>query len=271
MTSQKAKTAAFLALHKPGAPFIIPNPWDEGSARVLEGLGFAALATTSSGFAWTLGRNDYGVTRGEVLRHATALAESVDIPVSADLENGFGDEPEEVTQTIAWATKSALCGGSIEDTTGNSDNPIYRLSDTVKRIEAAVTEARKSENGFVLTARADGLLHGVTDLNDIIERLQAFEAAGADVLFAPGLADLDAVHKVCSAVSKPVNVLVLGNLVQHSQEDFAQAGAARLSVGGRLATNAYASLTETTGMLRDGNFGILKPTDAAKTVSKFLR
>ena len=271
MTSQKTKTAAFLALHKPGNPFIIPNPWDEGSARVLEGLGFSALATTSSGFAWTLGRHDYGVTRGEALRHATALADCVDIPVSADLENGFGDAPEEVAQTIIWATKSNLCGGSTEDTTGYSDNPIYTLSDTVKRIEAAVEEAKKSENGFILTARADGLLHGTTDLNDIIERLQAFESAGADILFAPGLPDLDTVHKVCSAVSKPVNVLILGNLVQHSQQDFAQAGAARLSVGGRLATNAYGSLIEATGMLRDGNFGILAPSNAAKTVSVFLQ
>lgn len=271
MSSQKAKTAAFLALHTPGAPFIIPNPWDEGSARVLQGLGFAALATTSSGFAWTLGRRDYGVTRGEALHHATALAGSVDIPVSADLENGFGAAPEEVAQTIIWATKSALCGGSIEDTTGDPDNPIYTLTDSVKRIEAAVEQARKSENGFVLTARADGLLHGTTDLNDIIERLQAFEEAGADILFAPGLPDLDAVHKVCGAVNKPVNVLVLGNLVQHSQKDFAGAGAARLSVGGRLATNAYASLAATAGMLRDGDFGILAPTKDAKTVSAFLR
>lgn len=271
MSSQKTKTAAFLALHKPGTPFIIPNPWDEGSARVLEGLGFAALATTSSGFAWTLGREDYGVTRGEALRHASVLADCVDIPVSADLENGFGDAPEEVAQTIAWATKSTLCGGSIEDTTGNPDNPIYSLSESVKRIKAAVHEAKKSENGFILTARADGLLHGTTDLDDIIERLQAFDAAGADVLFAPGLPDLDAVHKICSAVSKPVNVLVLGNLAHHSQKEFAQAGAARLSVGGRLAANAYASLAETTGMLRDGNFGILKPSDAAKTVSAFLQ
>ncbi len=271
MTSQHIKATDFLALHKPGAPFIIPNPWDIGAARVLEGLGYAALATTSSGFAWTLGRHDYGVTRGEALRHATALADCVDIPVSADLENGFGDEPEEVAQTINWATKSALCGGSIEDTTGDPDKPSYSLSDTVKRIEAAVTEAKKSENGFILTARADGLLHGTTDLNDIIERLQAFEAAGADVLFAPGLPDLDAVHKICSAVSKPVNILVLGNLVNHSQQDFADAGAARLSVGGRLASNAYASLAQTTDMLQSGNFALLKPTKDAKAVSKFLR
>ncbi len=269
MTTLNEKRAAFFALHKLGAPFIIPNPWDVGSARILEGLGFKALATTSSGFACTLGRNDYDITGAETLAHAALLASSVDIPVSADLENGFGGTPEAVAETTRLAAASELCGGSIEDTTGDGDNPIYNLSLTVKRIEAAVKAAT---NGFVLTARADGLLHGVTDLSNIIERLQAFEAAGADILYAPGLPNLDAVHKVCSAVTKPVNILIHGALTQHTAADFAQAGAARLSVGGSFAFNAYGTLAGTASMLEDGNFEGLNANAAdIKTIRKFLK
>ena len=269
MTSILEKRTAFLALHRPGAPFIIPNPWDVGSARILEGLGFKALATTSSGFACTLGRHDYEITRDEALPHAVSLASNVDIPVSADLENGFGGSPEAVAETIRLAANSDLCGGSIEDTTGEADNPIYGLELSVKRIEAAVTAAT---DGFVLTARADGLLHGVTDLSDIIERLQAFEAAGADVLYAPGLPDLDAVHKVCSAVSKPVNILIHGALTQHNTSDFAEPGAARLSVGGSFAFNAYGTLAGTASMLEGGNFEGLNANAAdINTIRKFLK
>ena len=269
MTILSDKRAAFLALHIPGAPFIIPNPWDIGSARILAGLRFKALATTSSGFACTLGRDDYEITRDEALPHASALADSVDIPVSADLENGFGDTPETVAETISMASASELCGGSIEDTTGDADNPIYNLGITVKRIEAAVKAAT---GGFVLTARADGLLHGVTDLSNIIERLQAFEAAGADILYAPGLPNLDAVNKVCSAVTKPVNILIHGALTQHTTADFAQAGAARLSIGGSFAFNAYGTLAGTASMLEDGNFDGLNANAAdIKTIRKFLK
>ena len=260
----------FLALHKSGNPFIIANPWDIGSAQMMAGLGFSALATTSSGFAATLGRRDYGVSRIEAMNYAVNIAKNVDIPVSADLENGFDASADKVAETISIAAKSNLCGGSIEDVSGAPDNPIYSLKQTVARIEAAVTAAKPS--GFVLTARADGLLHGVTDLNNIIERMQAFEAAGADVLFAPGLPDLDAVHKVCSAVSKPVNVLVLFGLTQHSIKDFAQAGAARLSIGGALAFNAYGTLTDAAQtMLAGGDFKTLTPSDGAKHIKTFLR
>jgi len=269
MTPILQKRAAFLALHTPGAPFIIPNPWDIGSARILAGLGFKALATTSSGFACTLGRHDYEITGDEAFSHAADLAGSVGVPVSADLENGFGDDPDMVAETIRLAVKTELCGGSIEDTTGMLNNPIYDLDLSVRRIEAAV---EATADGFVLTARADGLLHGVTDLSNIIERLQAFEAAGADVLYAPGLPDLDAVHKVCSAVSKPVNVLIYGALTQHTTNDFAQAGAARLSVGGRFAFNAYATLAGTASMLKDGKFGLLSENAAhINAVQKFLK
>ena len=269
MTSILEKRAAFLALHRPGAPFIIPNPWDIGSARILAGLGFKALATTSSGFACTLGRGDYEITRDEALPHAADLASNVDIPVSADLENGFDDTPDMVAETIRLAVASELCGGSIEDTTGDADNPIYNLGLSVRRIEAAV---KATTNGFVLTARADGLLHGITDLSNIIERLQAYEAAGSDVLYAPGLPDLDAVHKVCSAVTKPVNILIHGVLIQHTAADFAGAGAARLSVGGSFAFNAYGTLAGTASMLEDGNFEALsKNRNNIQTVSAFLK
>ena len=183
MTPLRKKRDHFLALHKIGDPFIIPNPWDIGSAKILQGLGFAALATTSSGFAASLGRGDYAITQDEALSSACAIANQTHIPVSADLENGFGDTPEQVAKTISLAVNSNLCGGSIEDVTGDVDNPIYTLKHARERIKAAKTAAI---DGFVLTARADGFLHGVTDLENIIERLQAFEAAGADVLYAPG-------------------------------------------------------------------------------------
>ncbi|MEE9272360.1 MAG: isocitrate lyase/phosphoenolpyruvate mutase family protein [Robiginitomaculum sp.] len=269
MTQCTKKRKHFLALHKPGNPFVSPNPWDIGSARMMQDLGFCGLATTSSGFAATLGRRDYAVSHEETMAYASAIANTVDIPVSADLENGFGESVDAVAKTMTLAANTSLCGGSIEDVSGDADNPIYELSHATARIKAAVQAIKKS--GFVLTARADGLLHGVTDLNMIIERLQAFEAAGADVLFAPGLPDLDAVHKVCSAVSQPVNVLVLFGLTQHSLDDFAQAGAARLSIGGALAFNAYGSLAGAAdAMLGDGKFAGLTPTPGAKRIKTYL-
>ncbi len=271
MTDRK-KTAAFRALHETGTPFIIPNAWDVGSARMLEGLGFKAIATTSSGFAMTRGRKDYGVTRDDALAHCRDLAAAVDIPVSADLENGWADEPHEVAETIAQAIATGLAGGSIEDATGDPANPIYDQNHAAERIVAAEYEARKSKTGFVLTARAEAYLWGEPKLDDVIDRLQQFEAAGADVLFAPGLPDMDAVRAVCAAVSKPVNVLVLGKLAQHSVEAFAEAGVARLSVGGALARNAYATLADAASMLADGQFDCLSANaSGGATVSAFLR
>ena len=255
------ETAAFRALHQPGAPFVIANPWDAGSARILAGLGFKALATTSSGIALTLGRPDYAVTREESLAGARAVVEAVDIPVTADLENGFGLTPQAAAETIRLGAQAGLCGGSIEDTTGDPDNPVIEASLAAERIAAATEAARDLGNGFVLTARADGLLHGERDLDAIIARLQAFEAEGADVLYAPGLPDLDAVRAVCASVSKPVNVLMLGALARHRADAFAAAGAARLSVGGGLAWPAYAGLARARTMLSEGRFDALR-TDA---------
>ena len=258
MPTTAEKVAAFRRLHRPGAPFIVANAWDGGSARILQGLGAKALATTSSGFALTRGRKDYGVDREEALAHCRLVAGSVDIPVSADLENGFGLSPEDAAATIRAASETGLAGGSIEDTSRDADDPIIDRSLAIERIAAAVEAARASSSGFVLTARAEGLLWGRGDLKEIIARLQAFDEAGADVLFAPGLPDLAAVKAVCSSVDKPVNVLVLAGLARHSIEEFAEAGVARLSLGGALAFGAYGSLFETAQViLRDGSFNAL--------------
>jgi len=267
------KAGAFRALHEAGKPFVIPNPWDAGSARMLEGLGFKALATTSSGFAMTLGRKDYGVTREEALAHGAAIADAVDIPVNADLENGFGLAPEDAAETIARACGTALAGGSIEDSTGESRNPVIEDDAlAVARIEAAVEAAQKSGRDFVLTARAEAFLYGVGDLDKVIARLNAFADAGADVLYAPGLPDMDAVSAVCKGVSKPVNILILGALAKHSVDDFARAGAARLSIGGGLAWNAYGTLGAATEMLTEGRFDMLSANrDGAKKIAPYLK
>lgn len=265
-----AKAAAFRALHKPGAPFVIPNPWDAGSARILEGLGFKAVATTSSGFALTLGRRDYGVTREEALTHGAAVADAVAIPASADLENGFGLAPEEAAQTIARACETALAGGSIEDSTGDKAAPV--IDDDALAVARIAAAAGAKTRDFVLTARAEAFLYGIGEIDKVIARLNAFAEAGADVLFAPGLPDMAAVRAVCKGVSKPVNVLVYGALVQHSVEDFAQAGAARLSIGGGLAWNAYATLADAENMLTEGGFGVLGGNrGGAKKIGPFLK
>ena len=266
------KSAAFRALHQSGKPFILPNPWDAGSARILEGLGFAALATTSSGFALTKGRDDYGVTREEVITHCREIASAVDIPVTADLENGFGAAPEDAATTIEQAVETGLCGGSIEDSTGNDDDPIFELSLAVERVSAAVEAAKKSGAGFVLTARAEAFLHGQGDLDRVIERLQAYEKAGADVLYAPGLPDLDAVRAVCGSVSKPVNVLIMGKLAKLNASELADAGAARLSIGGGLAWPAYGSLANATSMLTEGSFDALFANkEGARKIDQWLK
>jgi 2-methylisocitrate lyase-like PEP mutase family enzyme len=269
--NEKAKT--FRAMHKPGEPFVIPNPWDAGSARMLEGLGFKALATTSSGFAMTLGRRDYGVRREEALDHGDAVARAVDIPVTADLENGFGLSPENAAETIRRAAATELAGGSIEDSTGDNSAPVIDDEGLAKaRIAAAVAARNESGRDFVLTARAEAFLYGPADLDKVIARLNAFAEAGADVLYAPGLPDLEAARAVCEGVSKPVNVLVIRGLISARLEDFASAGAARLSVGGALAWSAYGTLGETGAMLRDGRFDCLAANrDGAKKVAPFLK
>jgi 2-methylisocitrate lyase-like PEP mutase family enzyme len=237
--------------HRDGPPLLMPNPWDVGSARLLESLGFEALATTSSGFAATLGRLDYGITRDEALDHAAQIAAAVNVPVSADLENGFGDAPEEVAETIRRATRAGLAGGSIEDSTGRDDTPVYDLDAAAARIEAA---ARAADSSFVLTARAENHLHGRDDLDDTIARLQAYEAAGAHVLYAPGLTKLDDIEEVVRSVGKPVNVLALPNTP--SVAELGEVGVRRVSVGGAFAFAALGAVVEAAEELRErGTYG----------------
>ena len=251
--------------HREGQPLLLPNPWDVGSARLLESLGFEALATTSSGFAATLGRLDYGVTRDEAIGHAATIAAAVDVPVSADLENGFGAAPEEAAETVRLASQAGLAGGSIEDTTGRDEEPVYDLETAAVRVEAAAEAARKT--GFVLTARAENHLHGRDDLADTIARLQAYEAAGADVLYAPGLTSLDDIREVVSAVGKPVNVLALPHAP--SVAELAEVGVRRISVGGSFAFAALGALVDAARELREqGTYGF---TDQARKGSKAAR
>jgi 2-methylisocitrate lyase-like PEP mutase family enzyme len=230
--------AAFRALHhRPGA-FVIPNPWDAGSARILTALGFEALATTSAGYAFSEGLRDSatGLARDEVLANAKSIVEATHLPVSADLLNGFGREPQTCAETIRLASNFGLAGGSIEDASGDSNDPIYEFQLAVDRIAAAAAAAHESQ--FMLTARAENFLHGRTVLADTIRRLQAFAEAGADVLYAPGLTSLDAIREVCASVSRPVNVLMGFQGATYSVDELAAVGVKRISVGGSLARAA---------------------------------
>jgi 2-methylisocitrate lyase-like PEP mutase family enzyme len=243
--TQSDKAKRFRALHEPSTTgaFIIPNPWDAGSARVLAGLGFEALATTSAGFAFSLGRRDGVVTRDEVLGHCRVIAEATDLPVAADLENCFGDDPKTVAETIRLAGATGIVGGSVEDASGDDSRPIYDLGLAVERVSAAVEAARALPFPFTLTARAENFLHGRRDLDDTIRRLQAFAEAGADVLFAPGLPSLEAIRTVCAAVApRPVNVLAGIKGVAFSVAELEAAGVRRISLGGALARTALGAL-----------------------------
>ncbi|MBN3765274.1 isocitrate lyase/phosphoenolpyruvate mutase family protein [Burkholderia sp. Ac-20365] len=255
MTTQADKARAFRALHEASGPFIIPNPWDIGSARLLEALGFKALATTSAGYAFTLGVPDNAVGREQMIRHLAELAPSTDLPVSADLENGFGDAPEDAAETIRQAAAAGVVGGSIEDATGRTDDPIYAHELAVERVRAAVEAARALPFPFTLTARAENYLVGRADLADTIRRLQAFQEAGADVLYAPALRTREDIAAVVSSVDRPVNVLMGMAGMSFSVDDLAQMGVKRISVGGALARAALGALLRASNeMLGRGTF-----------------
>ena len=271
MVTQKEKADRFRTLHENRGAFIIPNPWDIGSARLLEGLGFEALATTSAGFANSLGRLDGEVSRNEVIMHCRALCEATDLPVSADLENCFADDPEDAAETIRLGSQAGLSGGSIEDFSGDPSKPIYGFNHAVERVHAAAEAARAVEFSFMLTARAENLLRGIDDLDDTIRRLQAFEAAGADVLYAPGLTTLEQVELVTSALTKPVNVLA--QLIKGATvADLAGVGAKRISIGSALSRAAITSLINAGIHMRDhGSFEWATDLASGKEVEKLLK
>ena len=264
--SQAEKAKGFLELHRRGDPLLMPNAWDLGSATLLVSLGFQALATTSSGHAATLGRPDGAVTREEALAHAAELAGGTDVPVSADLENAFADEPSGVAGTIALAVEAGLAGASVEDYSGAADD-IYEMGLARERVAAAAEAAHEGPVRLVLTARAENFIRGKPDLADTIARLVAYQEAGADVLFAPGLKNPDDIRQVIEAVDAPVSVLAVRGAP--SVSDLAALGVARISVGGAFAFAAYGALLEAAEELRDqGTYGYLKRAAAG---SKALR
>lgn len=258
MATQKEKANRFRKLHDGPGPFVIPNPWDVGSARILAGLGFQALATSSAAAANAVGRRDHGLTRDEMLAHARLIVSATDLPVSADLGKGFGDSPEVVAETIRLAADVGLVGCTIEDATGNGESPLYDFQFGVDRIAAAAEAVRALPFGFVLTARAHNFLYADPRLDDTISRLQAFEKAGADVLFAPGLPDLDAIRTVCSALSKPFNFMVGIKGKSFSVSELATAGVRRISLATSLYRAAMTGLLHAARDVKSGQFGFVE-------------
>jgi 2-methylisocitrate lyase-like PEP mutase family enzyme len=270
--SQSEKAKKFRQLHEGPGAFLIPNPWDGGTARMLTALGFEALATTSAGLAFSLGRRDGEglVTREEVLAHVREIVGASDLPVSADLENGFADAPERAAETIRLAAEAGLVGGSIEDATGDERRPIYDHGLAVERVRAAVEAARALPFPFTLTARAENFLHGREDLDDTIRRLQAFSEAGADVVYAPGLPSLEAIRAVCAAVApRPVNALV--GAAGRSATELAGAGVRRISTGSALHRAAMGAFVNAAKEMKEkGTFTFLEKAVAFTELSNFM-
>ncbi len=270
--SQNEKAAAFRALHEARGIFVIPNPWDVSSARLLAGLGFRALATSSAASAAVIGRKDGGLTRDQALAHARMIVDATDLPVSADLEKGFGDAPEAVAETIRLAAQTGLVGCTIEDTTGDPAAPLYDISLAVERIAAGAEAARALQVPFMLTARAHNLLFANPSLDETIRRLQAFEKAGADVLFAPGLPDLAAVHTVCASISKPFNFMVGIKGKSFSLDELAAAGVKRVSLATSLYRAAMTGLLEAAREVKDqGKFTFLDRSATTGELNTIMR
>jgi 2-methylisocitrate lyase-like PEP mutase family enzyme len=269
--TQGEKATHFRALHNGPGVFIIPNPWDVGSARILAGLGFPALATSSAASASVLGKRDGRLSRDEALRHSQLIVDATDLPVSADLEKGFGDAPEVVAQTVRLAAAAGLVGCTIEDATGNPDHPLYDLGLAVERIAAAAEAARSLPIPFILTARAHNLLYAAPSLDETIRRLQAFDRAGADVLFAPGLPDLDAVRTVCLAVTKPVNFMVGIKGKSFSAGELAAAGVRRISLATSLYRAAMTGLLDAAREVKDeGGFSFVERCVTTADLNKLM-
>ena len=266
------KAQAFRALHQRQGAFIIPNPWDVGSARILAHLGFEALATTSAGFAFSVGQTDNTIGRDRMLAHVAELVAATELPVSADLENGFADDPAGVATTIRLAGATGLAGGSIEDSTGRADAPIYEFGHAVERVRAAVEAARALPQPFVLTARAENHLIGRNDLKDTIKRLQAFQEAGADVLYAPGIVSEQDIAAVVSSVDRPVNVLMGMAGVPHTLASLSRLGVKRVSVGGALARAALGGLLRAAREMREhGSFTFTNEAASFREISEMFK
>ena len=274
MRTQIEKANAFRALHERPGAFIIPNPWDAGTARLLASIGFEALATTSLGLSNSLGRIDgLGVvSRDEVLENCRVIAQATDLPVNADLENGYAHEPRAAAEMIRLAANAGVVGGSIEDTTGDPNKPIYDFQLAVERVQAAVEVARSLPFPFVLTARADQLLHGRLDLDDTITRLQAFEKAGADVLYAPGVRDLATIRTVVTSVGKPINVVMSAADPSITAAQLSDVGVKRISVGGALSRLALAAFLKGAREMKDaGGFTWMRDTAPSKDLKAIFR
>jgi len=268
MPTQTEKGQTFRALHERDGAFIIPNPWDIGTARLLAHLGFEALATTSAGYAFSAGQRDNTIKREEMLAHVGAIVTATDLPVSADLQNGFGHAPEIVAETIRLAAATGLAGGSIEDATAQPGNPIYEHEYAVERVRAAAEVVRALPFAFTLTARAENYLHGRPDLKDTIKRLQAFQEAGADVLYAPGLLSKDDIAAVVSSVDRPVNVVMGLQGVQLSLADLSAIGVRRVSVGSALSRAALGAFLRAAGEMREhGTFGFADEAVSYREIS----
>ncbi|HET6255298.1 MAG TPA: isocitrate lyase/phosphoenolpyruvate mutase family protein [Puia sp.] len=272
---QAEKAKLFKSLHERAGLLVLPNPWDAGSAKLLAALGFEALATTSAGLAWILGKPDgaAAVTRAESMQNAREIVGATGLPVAADLENGYGDDPEECALTILQAAEAGLVGGSIEDATGKQADPIYPFELAVERVRAAVKAARSLPFPFMLAARAENLINGRPDLPDTIRRLEAFAEAGADVLYAPGLKTKEEVSAVVRAVApRPVNVLVGTAVMQVPLDELAELGVKRVSLGSALARAAYGALMQTAeGLRREGDLSFVAHTVPYATLNDMLK
>jgi 2-methylisocitrate lyase-like PEP mutase family enzyme len=268
MLTQAEKGRVFRSLHEREGAFIIPNPWDAGTARILAYLGFEALATTSMGYAFSAGRLDNTIGRDEVMKHVTEIVSSTALPVSADLENGYGDSPEAAAETIRLAARAGVVGGSIEDTTGRPDYPIYEKELATERMRAAAEAARGLPFPFVLTGRAENYLHGRPDLKDTIARLQAYQEAGADVLYAPGLTTRDEIAAVVSSLDRPVNVVMGLQGVQLSLAELRTIGVRRISVGSALYRTALGAFLRAAHEMRDyGTFTFAKEAASPREIA----
>jgi len=270
--SQAEKGRVFRSLHERERAFIIPNPWDIGTARLLAHLGFEALATTSMGYAFSIGKPDGAVGRDEMLAHVSEIASATDLPVSADLENGFGDAPEFAAETIRLAAAAGVVGGSIEDSTGRADDPIYPGEHAVERVRAAVAAARSLPFTFTLTARAENYLHGRPDIKDTIARLQAYQEAGADVLYAPGLGTREEIAAVVSSVDRPVNVLMGLQGVLLTLEDLSALGVRRVSLGSTLSRTALGAFLRAAREMREhGTFTFANQASSSREITAIFK